>query len=90
MRLRFLLDHPEALKGRNDFVRTLLESPGVGIEFVERWQAKRLALAVLIPVALSLIASLVYAGVTNDVSTAFTIGCECPGCLSQPHWLTRR
>ncbi|KAI0730092.1 hypothetical protein C8Q72DRAFT_883688 [Fomitopsis betulina] len=74
MRLRFLLDHPEVLKGRTDFIRALSESPGVGIEFVERWQARRLALAVLIPVALSLIASLVYAGVTKDVSTAFTIG----------------
>lgn len=90
MRLRFLLDHPEVLKGRTDFIRALSESPGVGIEFVERWQARRLALAVLIPVALSLIASLVYAGVTKDVSTAFTIGCELPLCLSRLHQLTRR
>ena len=76
MRLRYLLDHPEALKGSHDFVRTLLERPGVGIEFVERWQARRLAFAVLVPVFLSLITSLVYASVTRDVSTAFTVGCE--------------
>ncbi|TFY62183.1 hypothetical protein EVJ58_g4024 [Rhodofomes roseus] len=74
MRLRFLLDHPEQLRGRRDFITALLERPGVGIEFVERWQAKRLTVAVVGLVFISLIASLLYAWITKDVSTAFTIG----------------
>ncbi|KAH9838707.1 uncharacterized protein C8Q71DRAFT_906472 [Rhodofomes roseus] len=73
MRLRFLLDHPEKLRGSRDFMK-MLDAPGVGIEFVERWQAKRLAFAVIGLVLLSLAASLIYACVTGDVSTAFTIG----------------
>lgn len=78
MRLRFLLDHTEELNESTALVQTLLGSPGIGIEFVERWQVKRITLAVLIPVTLSLIASLVYVGATKDVPTAFTVGCKSP------------
>lgn len=78
MHLRFLLDHTEELNESTALVQTLLGSPGIGIEFVERWQVKRITLAVLIPVTLSLIASLVYVGTTKDVPTAFTVGCKSP------------
>ncbi|KAH9910394.1 uncharacterized protein B0H18DRAFT_895841 [Fomitopsis serialis] len=74
MRLRFLLDHPEALLGRRDFTTALMTRPDIGIEFVERWQATRLTIAVVGLVCFSLIVSLLYAWITKDVSTAFTIG----------------
>ncbi|KAH9930161.1 uncharacterized protein B0H18DRAFT_873437 [Fomitopsis serialis] len=74
MRFRFFLNHPEKLRGSRDLMGQLMSRPGVGIEFVERWQAKRLTFAVIGLVFLSLIVSLTYAWITRDVSTAFSIG----------------
>ncbi|EMD36605.1 hypothetical protein CERSUDRAFT_95895 [Gelatoporia subvermispora B] len=73
MRLRYFLHHPEAMRGRHEFLQVLTDNPRLGVEFVERWQVSRIAIAVLIPVIMSVIVGVVYSGITGDASTAFTI-----------------
>ena len=45
----------------------------LGIEFVERLQLDRIAVAILVPVFLSIIIGVAYSGITGDVSSAFTV-----------------
>ncbi|OBZ72153.1 hypothetical protein A0H81_07390 [Grifola frondosa] len=73
LRVRHFLNKPETLKGRREFMQVLTERPDFGLEFVERWQAFRLAVAILLPIFLSLVTGVVYSGLTQDVSSAFTI-----------------
>ena len=44
-----------------------------GIQFIEQWQASRIAITVLTAVASTLITGVLYAHFKHDVSTAFTI-----------------
>lgn len=76
MRLRWFLRHPEQGKDKHDFMEALTARTGLGIEFVERFQLKRIAITVLIPVFMSLVVGVVYSGITGDVSSAFTIAGE--------------
>ncbi|EMD36606.1 hypothetical protein CERSUDRAFT_95896 [Gelatoporia subvermispora B] len=76
MRLRYFLHHPEAMRGRHEFLQVLTDNPKLGVEFVERWQVSRIAIAVLIPVIMSVVVGVVYSGLTGDASTAFTIAVE--------------
>ena len=73
MRLRYLLEHPHTMKGRYEFMQVLTSRTDFGIEFVERFQLFRIAVAVLFPVLLSVVLGIVYSALTNDVSSAFTI-----------------
>ncbi|KAJ3522424.1 hypothetical protein NM688_g8877 [Phlebia brevispora] len=73
MRLRYLLANPQLSKDRYEFMQVFTARTDVGIEFVERFQLTRIAIAVLVPVALSLIVGVVYSAITGDVSSGFTI-----------------
>ncbi|KDQ58972.1 hypothetical protein JAAARDRAFT_128216 [Jaapia argillacea MUCL 33604] len=73
MRLRWFLHHPSSMKGRYEFMQVLTARSDLGIEFVERWQASRITIAIITPVAMSLLLALLYAYFTGDVSGAFTI-----------------
>ncbi|OCH89608.1 hypothetical protein OBBRIDRAFT_881196 [Obba rivulosa] len=73
LRLRWFLKHPESLRGAREFMHVLTARIDLGIEFVERWQASRLAIAILFPVFLSVIAGVLYSALTKDVSSTFTI-----------------
>ncbi|KAH9948594.1 hypothetical protein B0H21DRAFT_733207 [Amylocystis lapponica] len=61
------------LRWRHEFMRVLTAQTDVGIEFIERWQLSRIAVAVMVPVWLSLVLGVVYTVLTEDASTAFTI-----------------
>jgi len=73
MRLRYLLQHPRSMKGRHEFMQVLTARTDLGIEFVERFQLARMAVAILLPIALSTILGILYSALTGDVSSAFTI-----------------
>ncbi|OCH89483.1 hypothetical protein OBBRIDRAFT_813173 [Obba rivulosa] len=73
MRLRYFLHHPEAMRGRHEFLQVFTANPDLGVEFVERWQVLRIAIVVLIPVIFSVVLGVMYSGITGDASTAFTI-----------------
>lgn len=45
----------------------------LGIEFVERWQLSRIAIAIIIPVFMSVVIGVVYSIAARDPGTAFTI-----------------
>lgn len=76
MRMRYLLVHPEYMKGKREFMRVLTARTHVGVEFVERWQASRMVVAILLPVIVSLVTGVVYSGLTKDVSSGFTVAGE--------------
>lgn len=61
------------MKGRHEFMQVLTARTDLGIEFVERLQLDRVAVAILVPVIMSLIIGVAYSGLTGDVSSAFTI-----------------
>jgi len=73
MRLRWFLHHPEHMRGRHEFMQVLTARTDRGIEFVERWQVFRIAIAILLPVLCSLVVGVVYSCLARDPSTAFTI-----------------
>ncbi|KZT73461.1 hypothetical protein DAEQUDRAFT_645486, partial [Daedalea quercina L-15889] len=73
MRLRWLLQHPSYMKGRHEFMHALTTRTDLGIEFVERWQLLRIAIAIIIPVLGSAVIGVVYSVAAKDPSTAFTI-----------------
>ncbi|OCH91712.1 hypothetical protein OBBRIDRAFT_872234 [Obba rivulosa] len=73
LRFRWCLNHPESQGGRYDFMRALTRRADYGIEFVERWQVTRLVIAIVLPLALSLLVAIIYTLRTGDVSSAFTI-----------------
>ncbi|TFY62181.1 hypothetical protein EVJ58_g4031 [Rhodofomes roseus] len=73
MRLRWFLHHPSYMKGRHEFMQVLTVRTDLGIEFVERWQLSRIAIAIMLPVLLSVVIGVVYSIAAKDPSTAFTI-----------------
>ncbi|KAH9917249.1 uncharacterized protein B0H18DRAFT_883935 [Fomitopsis serialis] len=73
MRLRWFLHHPSYMRGRHEFMQVLTARTDLGIEFVERWQLSRIAIAVLLPVLASVVIGVVYSIAASDPSTAFTI-----------------
>lgn len=73
MRLRSLMNDPSKLRGRYEFVEALTERTDVGIEFVERFQLSRIAIAIVFPVVLSALLGIFYSIFLQDVSSAFTV-----------------
>jgi len=73
-RMRRYLAQPKPFSGTKDFMHVLTEFENVGIEFLERWHGIRFAVAVIFPVLLSFVVSIVYSIITKDTSTGFTIG----------------
>ncbi|KAI0951533.1 hypothetical protein AcW1_008555 [Taiwanofungus camphoratus] len=73
MRLRWFLHHPEHMRARHEFMQVLTARTDLGVEFVERWQLSRIAIAILVPVLFSVVIGVVYSATTHDPSTAFTI-----------------
>ena len=61
------------MKGRFEFMEVLTADPKIGIEFVERFQLARIAVAVILPVALSALLGILYSIFTDDVSSGFTV-----------------
>ena len=53
LRLRYLLNHPHTMKGKHEFMEVLTSRTDLGIEFVERFQLSRIAVAVVVPVVAS-------------------------------------
>ncbi|KAI0328287.1 hypothetical protein GY45DRAFT_1255293 [Cubamyces sp. BRFM 1775] len=77
-RLRYVLDHPEHMRGKHDFVRALIGSGGTvsaeyGIEFVERWNMARVCVVVIGSAHLSFSIALVFGSLTGDWATGFNI-----------------
>ncbi len=66
------------MKGRYEFMQVLTTRTDLGVEFVERFQLMRIAVAVLLPVFFSMLLGVIYSALTGDVSSAFTI--------SGKHW----
>lgn len=84
MRLRYLLANPRCMRGRHEFMQVLTARTDLGIEFVERFQLRRIAIAVLLPVALSTILGVLYSVLTGDVSSAFTISGKVRESVREP------
>ncbi|OBZ72149.1 hypothetical protein A0H81_07394 [Grifola frondosa] len=82
MRLRWFLHHPGEMKARREFMQVLTARTDLGIEFVERWQLLRIAVAILLPVFLSVVLAVLYSAFTDDVSSAFTIAGYMPSAYS--------
>lgn len=75
-RLRYLLAHPEHVRGEHAFMRALTESPEHGVEFVERWNLLVVSAVVLGLALVSLSIALAYGWFTGDWPNGFTIACE--------------
>ncbi|KAI0648653.1 hypothetical protein C8Q79DRAFT_904557 [Trametes meyenii] len=73
LRMRYLLAHPNHMRGKREFVRALTESAEFGIEFVERWRMRHVVTVVIGSALLSLAIALTYATRTSDWATGFTI-----------------
>ncbi|KAI0373632.1 hypothetical protein BV20DRAFT_937416 [Pilatotrama ljubarskyi] len=73
LRLRYLLDHPEYMRGQRDLMCALTKSPEYGVEFVERWNMLRVCLVVVGSALVSLSIALFYGWLTNDWASGFTI-----------------
>ncbi|KAI0806082.1 hypothetical protein BC629DRAFT_1282444, partial [Irpex lacteus] len=73
MRLRYLLQHPHTMRRRYEFMQVLTSRTDLGIEFVERFELKRIAFAVFLPVVLATLFGVLWAVLTGDVSSAFTV-----------------
>lgn len=80
MRLRWFLHHPSYMRGRHEFVQVLTARTELGIEFVERWQISRIAIAIILPVLASTAIGIIYSIAAKDPSTAFTIAGTCSHC----------
>lgn len=76
MRLQYLLARPRYMTGKYDFMEVLTADPGLGIEFIERFQLTRLAIAILLPVFCSILLAVIYSVFMHDPATAFTIAGE--------------
>ncbi|RPD54805.1 hypothetical protein L226DRAFT_547971 [Lentinus tigrinus ALCF2SS1-7] len=74
LRIRFLLKHPERVRGRRDLMHALTRHSDVGIEFVEQWQVWRVAFLVLMLALLSMAIAIVSSILLHDFSTGFSIG----------------
>ena len=80
-RLRYLLDHPEHMRGKHDFMRALTGTGGntsaeYGIEFVERWNMARVCVVVVGSALVSFSVALTYGSLTADWTTGFNIACK--------------
>lgn len=73
LRLRYILAHPQCMKTRHEFMEVLTARTDVGVEFTERFQLRRIAIAVILPVLASIIVGVLYSTFTGDVSSGFTI-----------------
>lgn len=73
MRLRYYLEHPHELRGKREFIQVLINDPDLGIEFVERWRARRIGLLLSLFVSSSLTVGIVYTKKSGDVVAGFTI-----------------
>ncbi|KAI0353652.1 hypothetical protein OH77DRAFT_1406547 [Trametes cingulata] len=73
LRLRYLLDHPEHMRGEHDFMYALTKSPEYGVEFVERWNMVRVCLVVIGSALVSLSIALIFGWLTRDWASGFTI-----------------
>lgn len=61
-------------------MEVLTSRTDLGIEFVERFQLGRIAVAVILPVIASAILAILYSLFTQDVSSAFTVSSEFARC----------
>ncbi|OSC96950.1 hypothetical protein PYCCODRAFT_1448251 [Trametes coccinea BRFM310] len=73
MRMRYLLQHPDHMRGKREFMRVLTESPEYGVEFVERWDMVRVCTVVIGSALLSLSIAVGYGCLAKDWSTGFQI-----------------
>ncbi|KAI0636316.1 hypothetical protein C8Q77DRAFT_1052946 [Trametes polyzona] len=73
LRLRYLLKHPEHVRGAHEFVRALTESAECGVEFVERWNMLRVSVVVIGSAAASLTIAVMYGWLSRDWADGFTI-----------------
>ena len=64
------------MRRRYEFMQVLTSRTDLGIEFVERFQLERIAFAIFFPVILSTVFGVVWAVLTGDVSSAFTVAGE--------------
>ncbi|KAI9067733.1 hypothetical protein FKP32DRAFT_1588345 [Trametes sanguinea] len=76
MRMRYLLEHPDHMRGKYEFMRVLTESAEYGVEFVERWDMARVCTVVIGSALLSLSIAVVYGCLAKDWSTGFQIACK--------------
>ncbi len=85
MRMRYLLAHPEHMKGQREIMRALTARRGYGVEFVEQAQLSRMALFTcgLFAVALAIVIG--YGACTGDWLGGFTIGGEPHSCNRTYH-----
>ena len=74
LRIRFLLKHPEHVRGRRDLMHALTGHADEGVEFVEQWQVWRAASLVLLLAFLSMVIAIATSIKLNDWSTGFSIG----------------
>ena len=64
------------MKDKYEFMQVLTSRTDLGVEFVERFQLARIAVAVVFPVMASAILAILYSIFTGDVSSAFTVSSE--------------
>ncbi|KAI1792138.1 hypothetical protein LXA43DRAFT_362118 [Ganoderma leucocontextum] len=74
MRMRYLLAHPEHMKGQCEIMRALTARRDYGVEFVERPQTGRMTLFTCGFVVVALAIAIVYGVRTGDWPGAFGIG----------------
>ncbi|KZT06720.1 uncharacterized protein LAESUDRAFT_812670 [Laetiporus sulphureus 93-53] len=74
-RMQYYLDHPDGSKGRHEFILALTMDERHGIEYVERYKAAWFYCAAFgVIIVFSLISSVIYTVVKDDVVGGFTIG----------------
>ena len=74
--MRYLLAHPEHMKGQREIMRALTTRRGYGIEFVEQARLFRMVLFTGGLFFTALAIAIVYGARTGDWMGGFTIGCE--------------
>lgn len=61
------------MRRRYEFMQVMTSRTDLGIEFVERFELKRIAFGVFLPVVLATLFGVLWAVLTGDVSSAFTV-----------------
>lgn len=61
------------MRKRYDFMSVFTSHVDLGIEFVERFQLRRIAFAIFLPVIFATVFAVLWAVLTDDISSAFTI-----------------
>lgn len=64
------------MEGRYEFIQVFTARTDLGIEFVERFQLSRIAIAVILPIVFATLFGIIWAVLTGDVSSAFTVSGE--------------